>query len=139
MHTFKYQFITLRPPGTFSENLKINFKIVLYYNVSDFKCIYCHFKHLGTHYSLNMSWFHQIYDFMTSHTPGTFKVKDWQRLLNIAKDHQRSTKIVGDLLRYLSIFVKLRQALKCNRVLFTVVAWKGRHKASAVSITLLLK
>ena len=76
LRTFKYQFITLRHPGTFSENFEINFKIVYYYIVSDFKCIYCHNRHLGTYYSLNMSRFHQIYDFMTLHHPGTFKVKD---------------------------------------------------------------
>ena len=136
-HTFQYQFITLRHPDTFSENLKIYLKNVFYYNVSDFECIFCHYRHLGTNYSLNMSRFHQIYDFMTLHHPGTFKVKDWQRMPNIAKDHQRSLKIVGDLWRYLSIFVKLWQSLKCNRVLLTVVAWNASHKTSSVHKTLL--
>ena len=39
---FRYQFITLRHPGTFSKNLEINSKIVCFSKVSDLMCIYCH-------------------------------------------------------------------------------------------------
>ena len=38
---FNNQFVTLRHPETFSENLKMYCKIVSYSNVSDFMCIYC--------------------------------------------------------------------------------------------------
>ena len=40
--------------------------------MSDFMCIYCHYSHLRTLYSLDMSRFHQIYDFMILRHPGTF-------------------------------------------------------------------
>ena len=68
------QFIRLRHPGTFSKNLEINCKIVCYSNVSDLMCIYCPYRRLRTHYSLDMSRFHQIYDFTILHHPGTFMV-----------------------------------------------------------------
>ena len=42
--------------------------------MSDFMCIYCHYRHLRTLYSLDMSRFHQIYDFMILRYPGTFMV-----------------------------------------------------------------
>ena len=37
-------------------------------------CIYCHYVRLRTHYSLHMSRFRQIYDFMILRHPGTFMV-----------------------------------------------------------------
>ena len=70
----RYQFITLRQPGTFSEKFEINCNIVYYFNASDFMCIYCHYGHLRTYYRLDMSRFHQIYDFMILHHPGKLKV-----------------------------------------------------------------
>ena len=70
----KYQFITLCHPGIFSKNLEINCKLVCYSNVSDLMCIYCHYIRLRTHYSLEMSRFHQIYDFRILRHPGTFMV-----------------------------------------------------------------
>ena len=70
----RYQFITLRHPGTFPKNLEINCKLVCYSNVHDLMCIYCHYRRLRTHYSLDMSRFHQIYNFMILRHPGTFMV-----------------------------------------------------------------
>ena len=35
-------------------------------------CIYCHYRRLGTNYSLDMSRFHQIYDFVILCHPWTF-------------------------------------------------------------------
>ena len=69
-----YDFMILRHPGTLSKNLEINCKLVCHSNVSDFLCICCHYRHLRTHCSLDMSRFHQIYDFMILCHPGSFMV-----------------------------------------------------------------
>ena len=74
LQALRYQFITLRHPGTFFKNHEINCKIVCYPNVSDLMCIYCYYGRLRTHYSLDMSRFHQTYDFMILRHPGTFMV-----------------------------------------------------------------
>ena len=47
-----------------SENPNRNCRIVCYSNVTDFMCIYCHYRLVRTHSSLNMSKFQKIYDFM---------------------------------------------------------------------------
>ena len=70
----RYQFITLRHPGTFSENLEINCTIVCYSNVSDLMCIYCHYRRLRTYCRLGMSRCHKIYNFTILCHPGTFMV-----------------------------------------------------------------
>ena len=93
--TLRYQFITLRHPGTFSKNHEINCKIVCYSNVSDLMCIYCHYRRLRTHYSLDMSRFHQIYDFMILRHPGTFMVlPDQKKLLGHYHVHQNKFPII---------------------------------------------
>ena len=74
LQNLRYQFITLRHPGTFSKNLEINCKIVCYSNVSDLMFIFCQYRHLRTHYSLHKSRFHQTYNFMILRHPGTFMV-----------------------------------------------------------------
>ena len=61
-------------PWDIFKNLEINCRIVGYSNVSDLMCIYFHYGRLRTHYSLDMSRFHQIYDFMILRHPGTFMV-----------------------------------------------------------------
>ena len=61
-------------PWDIFKNLEINCKIVCYSNVSDLMCIYCHYGRLRTQYSLDMSRFQQIYDFMILRHPGTFMV-----------------------------------------------------------------
>ena len=79
LSTFIWQnFNHMCHPGTFSENLEINCHIVCYSNVSDFMCKYCHYRHLRTHYSLDMSRFHQIYDLILRH-PRTFKVVHYKK------------------------------------------------------------
>ena len=76
---FRYHFITLRHPGTFSKTLEINCKLLCHSNVSDFMCIFCHYRHLRTHYSQGISRFHQMYDFMILRHPGTFKVIHYKK------------------------------------------------------------
>ena len=61
-------------PRDIFQNLEINCKIVCNSNVSDLMCIYCHYRRLRAHYSLDMSRFHQIYDFIIFRHPGTFMV-----------------------------------------------------------------
>ena len=91
----RYQFITLCHPGTFSKNLEINCKIVCYFNVSDLMCIYCHYRRLRTHYSLDMSRFHQIYNFMILLHPRTLMVvQNKKKLLSHYYVHQTKFPII---------------------------------------------
>ena len=76
---FNNQFIILRHQGTFSENLKINCRIVCYSIVTDFMCIYCHYRLLKTRSSLDIARFHQIYNFKILRHPGTFKVVQYKK------------------------------------------------------------
>ena len=78
LQNFKNRFIIRHHHRTFSENLKINSKIVCYYNVS----VFCAYTVTTDIWETFLAWISQgftKFDFMICWHPGTFKVVHYKK------------------------------------------------------------